>query len=78
MKYADLVNAVNQIVVGYTMPLTLRQVYYRLVAVGPIANARSNYNQLSSLTVKARESATKLVIKLNYRGDSNYESKPEQ
>lgn len=40
---------------GYTMPLTLRQVYYRLVAVGLIPNTRSNYNQLSSQLVTARE-----------------------
>ena len=56
MKYTDLVNAVNQIISGYTVPLTLRQVYYRLVVAGLIANTRSNYNQLSSQLVKARES----------------------
>lgn len=55
MKYAELVNAVNEILGGYSLPLTLRQVYYRLVAGGLIANTRSNYNQLSSQLVKARE-----------------------
>ncbi len=56
MKYAELVRAVNQIIEGYSIPLTLRQVYYRLVAGRLIANTRSNYNQLSSQLVKARES----------------------
>ena len=56
MKYTDLVNAVNGILAGYSVQLTLRQVYYRLVASGLVANTRSNYNQLSSQLVKARES----------------------
>ncbi|MDP2948179.1 MAG: hypothetical protein Q8P22_01400 [Chloroflexota bacterium] len=55
MKYLDLVNAVQQILSGYTMTLTLRQVYYRLVVAGLIANTRSEYTQLSSQLVKARE-----------------------
>jgi len=56
VKYDVLVERVNQILASYTMPLTLRQVYYRLVAAGLIANTRSNYNQLSSQLVTARES----------------------
>ena len=48
MKYNELVNAVNGIIAGYSIPLTLRQVYYRLVAAGLIANTRSDYNALSS------------------------------
>ena len=56
MKYDVLVERVNQILASYTVPLTLRQVYYRLVAAGLIANTRSNYNQLSSQLVTARES----------------------
>jgi hypothetical protein len=55
MKYLELVTAVNHIMANYTVRLTLRQVYYRLVAVGLIANTRSNYTQLSSQLVKARE-----------------------
>jgi len=46
MKYGVLVERVNQILISYTMPLTLRQVYYRLVAAGLIPNTRSSYNQL--------------------------------
>ena len=34
MKYIELVNAVNEILGRYTVQLTLRQVYYRLVAGG--------------------------------------------
>ncbi|MBI4332367.1 MAG: hypothetical protein HY673_13925 [Chloroflexi bacterium] len=56
MKYRELVKAVNSILAGYSVQLTLRQVYYRLVVAGLIANTRSDYNQLSSQTVKARES----------------------
>lgn len=56
MRYTELVGAVNEILASYTMQLTLRQVYYRLVAAGRIANARSDYNALSSQLVKARES----------------------
>jgi len=56
MKHNELVNAVNGIIAGYSIPLTLRQVYYRLVAAGLIANTRSDYNALSSQLVKARES----------------------
>jgi hypothetical protein len=56
MKYDILVEKVNQILASYAVALTLRQVYYRLVAAGLIPNTRSNYNQLSSQLVRARES----------------------
>jgi len=55
MKYQDIVTNVNWVIAGYSMPLTLRQIYYRLVAGGLIPNNRSNYNQLSSQLVIARE-----------------------
>jgi len=55
MKYGSLVEAVNGIMSQYDVQLTLRQVYYRLVAAGKIPNTRSNYNQLSSQLVTARE-----------------------
>lgn len=55
MKYAELVGAVKRIISGYSIPLTLRQIYYRLVVAGLIANTRSDYNQLSSQLVTARE-----------------------
>lgn len=55
MNYAETVAAVNQVIVQYDMPLTLRQIYYRLVAAGLIPNRRSAYNGLSAQLVKARE-----------------------
>lgn len=55
MKYQEIVPKVNAILKQYEYPLTLRQVYYRLVAAGDIENTRSNYTSLSSILVKARE-----------------------
>lgn len=51
----SIVQAVNAILAEYDFPLTLRQIYYRLVASGLIPNKRSAYNQLSKTLVKARE-----------------------
>lgn len=55
MKHLELIDAVKEVISDYSMPLTLRQIYYRLVAAGLIANTRSSYNQLSSQLVTARE-----------------------
>lgn len=55
MKYEQTVSLVNKILSEYTMKLTLRQIYYRLVADYGLANKRSSYNSLSSQLVKARE-----------------------
>jgi hypothetical protein len=55
MKYKDIIAHVNKILSEYTMRLTLRQVYYRLVANFGLPNTRSNYNCLSAQLVKARE-----------------------
>jgi len=55
MQYEHTVRAVNSIMAQYTMSLTLRQIYYRLVAAGLIPNRRSAYNSLSSQLVTARE-----------------------
>ena len=38
MNYQQTVDAVNNVIGQYTMPLTLRQIYYRLVAGGLIPN----------------------------------------
>jgi hypothetical protein len=54
-RYALIVQAVNKILSEYTFALTIRQIYYRLVAAGMIPNKRSAYNQLSKTLVKARE-----------------------
>jgi len=55
MKHEETVTAVNKIISEYSMPLTLRQIYYRLVVAGLIPNRRSAYNSLSSQLVTARE-----------------------
>lgn len=55
MKYEQTVAAVNQVLQEYDMALTLRQIYYRLVAASLIPNRRSAYNGLSSQLVTARE-----------------------
>lgn len=55
MKYEETVAAVNQVIRQYDMPLTLRQIYYRLVAAGLIPNRRTAYNGLSAQLVRARE-----------------------
>jgi hypothetical protein len=54
-KFGLIVDAVNRIIGEYDYPLTLRQIYYRLVASNIIPNKRSSYNQLSKTLVKARE-----------------------
>ena len=55
MNYQETVAAVNRVISQYDMPLTLRQIYYRLVAGGLIPNRRTAYNGLSAQLVKARE-----------------------
>ena len=55
MKYEETVAAVNNVIGQYSIPLTLRQIYYRLVAAGLIPNRRSAYNGLSAQLVTARE-----------------------
>jgi len=55
MKYVTIVESTNEILGEYSYPLTLRQIYYRLVSNGVIPNSRSAYNGLSKWLVKARE-----------------------
>jgi hypothetical protein len=55
--YSTIVESTNKILSEYSYPLTLRQIYYRLVANGMIPNKRSAYNSLSKWLVKARERA---------------------
>ncbi len=44
MKYTDLVNVVHKIIAGYSIPLTLRQVYY------PISDCWTDSLDLAILT----------------------------
>jgi hypothetical protein len=55
MNYSKVVELVNEILSQYTMPLTLRQVFYRLVADYSYPNTSSAYTQLSKQLVEARE-----------------------
>ena len=55
MKYTLVVTYVNDILSQYIMKLTLRQIFYRLVAGYEYPNTKSAYNQLSKQLVKARE-----------------------
>jgi hypothetical protein len=55
MRYGEIVKAVNEVLAQYYMPLTLRQIYYRLVAKLLIPNTVTAYKTLSKLLVKARE-----------------------
>ena len=55
MKYNDMVEAVNKVIGQYSMSLTLRQIYYRLVVAELIPGTRAAYNGLSSQLVTARE-----------------------
>lgn len=78
MKYQEVVTAVNQILSEYTMDLTLRQIYYRLVAGGLIPNRSTAYNSLSSQLVKAREAgevdAYRIVDRSRRIDDISYDS----
>jgi hypothetical protein len=55
MEYGKTVELVNKILSQYTMPLTLRQVFYRLVADYNYPNTKPAYTQLSKQLVEARE-----------------------
>jgi len=55
VSYQEKIEAVSRILNEYSFPLTIRQIYYRLVATNMILNKRSQYNQLSRDLVKARE-----------------------
>ncbi|MEM3760229.1 MAG: hypothetical protein QXZ02_03845 [Candidatus Bathyarchaeia archaeon] len=48
-----LQHALN-VISQYNIPLTVRQIYYRLVAAGIIRNRRSSYNALDKCLVNAR------------------------
>lgn len=55
MKYHLVVTYVNDILNQYTIRLTLRQIYYRLVAGYGYPNTNSAYTQLSKQLVEARK-----------------------
>jgi hypothetical protein len=53
-NWNDILDHAAQIVRSYDTRVTLRQLFYRLVADQTLRNTRSEYNQLSSQTAKAR------------------------
>jgi hypothetical protein len=53
-KSLVMINTVNEILEGYRGPMTLRQVYYRLVATQVITNDERAYKALSATLTKAR------------------------
>jgi hypothetical protein len=56
MKYQDIVERVNKVFVDYSayLPLTVRQIYYRLVSDLVIANSMQSYKQFDRILTKAR------------------------
>jgi len=55
MEYQQVVREVNSILNEYTIRLTIRQIYYRLVSKLLIPNTRSSYGGLDKILVRARE-----------------------
>jgi len=55
LKYRNVVTYVNEIIGQYGISLTLRQIFYRLVANYDYPNTKSMYTQLSRHLVKARK-----------------------
>jgi hypothetical protein len=81
MKFDELIKEANKILSEYSMPLTLRQLYYRLVSKTLIPNTKSSYKGLSAQLVKAREDGLVDDSKIEDRsrkvqgyGDYGYES----
>ena len=53
-SWGPIVERARAIVESYDTPVTLRQLFYRLVATQVLRNTRSDYNQLSDHTADAR------------------------
>src|SRR5436190_16423239 len=56
--WTPIVERAAEIVESYDTAVTLRQVFYRLVAEGLIANKQTEYNMLSRVTATARREGT--------------------
>jgi hypothetical protein len=54
IRWAPVVTRAARIVNGYDTPVTLRQVFYRLVAANVLPNTKYYYNKLSERTADAR------------------------
>lgn len=53
-EWPAIIDHARAIVESYATPVTLRQLFYRLVADQTLRNTRSDYNTLSKLTAEAR------------------------
>lgn len=53
-RWTEILEHAEEIVLSYTTRVTLRQLFYRLVADGSLSNTRSEYGQLSAKTAQAR------------------------
>lgn len=80
----QLIAKVREIIAQYPgMRLTLRQIYYRVVAAGLLKNTISSYKKLGSILVDARKdgkipySAMEDRTRAYHRGDSSFESPAE-
>jgi len=80
LKYATIVEEAKKILRQYNVTMTLRQLYYRLVAKLILANTMNNYKALSKWMVKARERGDineayiEDRVRQTFGGDSGYES----
>ena len=64
-----LISQVKSIIAEYDVALTLRQIYYRLVASQIIPNRQKYYIKLSRLCVKARDEGLlpeRLILMMTY------------
>ncbi len=58
IAWADVITRAAEIVRAYDTPVTLRQLFYRLVAALLIPNSQTAYKRLSDLTAQARRAGT--------------------
>ncbi len=58
IKWQPVIDDAARIVAGYDTPVTLRQLYYQLVARQSIENRDSAYKRLSELTAQGRRDGT--------------------
>ena len=58
IKWGHVLDAAQEVVGSYDTPVTLRQLFYRLVAAQLIGNDQSCYRRLSAVTAEARRNGT--------------------
>jgi hypothetical protein len=54
LDWPPILERADEIVRGYQIPVTLRQLFYRLVAEGELPNSTSAYNRLGRLSAQGR------------------------